>query len=353
MKIRVAIIGVGAIALESHLPTYRRLKHVEIVALCDQRIQIARQVASDFGIKKVYHDAGEMLSKEQLDFVDICTSPRSHAPISIQAMEAGCHVLVEKPMASNIEEANMMVDCSRKNHLKLCVLHQNLCNPVVMKARSLVESGVVGDLLSVDVGTYERKDSGMVEDENHWCHKLRGGIFYEILPHPIYLLQSFLKDLEPTCVLSAKLGDVKWMKVDELKVLVKAKNGLGSIVASCNPPIHGDTLDILGSKMVLRVDLWGRTMIALRPRGKSPLAAGMGNLRLSSQLFQVIGNTVVSALKLAMGRESAHYVFISRFVDSILKDIEPPTTAENARETLKILELICGQLDEPQSPLLK
>lgn len=343
-KVRIGLIGVGAIGLESHLPALHSFRNVEIAALCDQRIEAAQRVASHFGVKRVYGDAGELLSKERLDAVDICTSPRSHAPLAIRAMEAGCHVLIEKPMASGLEEADAMVGCARKHQVRLCVVHQNLCNPAVMKAKSMVESGIVGDLLNVEVGTYERRDSGMVLDENHWCHKLRGGIFYEILPHPIYLLQSFLDGLELVYVLGAKLGDVKWMKVDEVRVLAKGRNGIGSILASCNPPIHGDTLDILGSKMVLRVDLWGRTVIAMRPRGKSPLEVGLGNLRLSSQLLQVIGSTAASALKMARGRLSAHYVFISKFVDSILKDAPPPTTPEAARETLKILEEVCGQL---------
>ena len=345
MKIRIGLIGVGAIAVESHLPALRHLGHVEIAALCDQRIETARNVAADFGVKSVYSDAKEMLSKERLDAVDICTSPASHAPLSIEAMEAGCHVLIEKPMASNLEEADAMVDCSRKHRVKLCVLHQNLCNPVVMKARALAESGALGELLHVEAATYERRDSGMVLDENHWCHKLRGGIFYEILPHPIYLIQSFLKDLAPVCVLSAKLGDVRWMKADEVRVLVKARNGLGSIVASCNPPIHGDTLDILGSKMAIRADLWGRTLITLKARTKSPSAVGMGNLRLSLQLFNVIGATASSVIKTSRGKVSAHYAFISAFIDSILDNSEPPVTAEDGRATLRTLELICNQIE--------
>ena len=345
MKIRIGLIGVGAIAVESHLPALRHLGHVEIAALCDQRIEAARKVASDFGVKSVYGDAKEMLSKERLDAVDICTSPVSHAPLSIQAMEAGCHVLIEKPMASNLEEADAMVDCSRKHRVKLCVLHQNLCNPVVMKARALAKSGSLGELLHVEAATYERRDSGMVLEEHHWCHKLRGGIFYEIMPHPIYLIQSFLKNLVPTHVVSAKLGDVKWMKKDEVRVLVQGENGLGSILCSCNPPIHGDTLDILGSRMMLRADLWGRTLICLKPRDKSLLSVGMGNLRLSLQLFDVIGTTASNAIRTFRGKASAHYTFISRFIDSVLNNTKPPTTAEEARATLNTLELICRQIE--------
>lgn len=344
MKIRIGLIGVGAIAVESHLPALRHLGHVEIAALCDQRIETARKVASDFGVKSVYGDAKEMLSKERLDAVDICTSPASHAPLSIQAMEAGCHVLIEKPMASNLEEADAMVDCSHKQKVKLCVVHQNICNPVVIRAKQMVESGAVGQLLSINVGTFERRDGGMILVKDHWCHKLPGGIFYEILPHPIYVLQTFAKELNPVCVMGAKRADIPWMPVDELRVLLKGTS-LGLITASCNPPVHGDTLDILGTKMVLRGDLWGRTLLTQKTRTKSPVEVGVGNLQLSSQLFGVIGGTISSAIRMAWGVVSAHYVFISEFINSVLDETPPPTTPEEARETLRLLESICSQIE--------
>jgi predicted dehydrogenase len=260
-------------------------------------------------------------------------------------MEAGCHVLIEKPMASNIGEANAMVDCSRKNQVKLCVVHQNLCNPIVMRAKELVESGAVGRLLNVSVGTFERRDAGMVMAEDHWCHKLHGGIFYEILPHPIYLLQAFVRRLEPDCVLSAKLGDVPWMPVDEVRVLLRG-DSVGLIVASCNPPVHGDTLDILGTDMALRGDLWGRTLLMQKARTKSPFEVGIGNLQLSSQLFRIIGGTAKSAWQMAGGKVSAHYIFISKFIESILHEAPPPNTPEDARETLRLLESICDRIEK-------
>jgi predicted dehydrogenase len=344
MKLRIGVVGAGRITQESHLPVLKTLKKVEVAAICDQRISVAKEVASRFRVKSVFDDLAEMLLKEKLDVVDICTPPHTHASLSIQAMEAGCHVLVEKPMATSVHEADRMISSSKKHNVKLCVVHQNICNPVVMKAKRLVETGAVGDLLNVDVRTFERKDSEMCLNENHWCHTLPGGIFYEILPHPVYLLQSFLKDIKPVNVVSRKLGNVKWMKNDELRVLVEAENGLGSIVVSCNSPIHGDTFEILGSKKALRADLWGRTLITFKSRTQSSFSVGISNMHLGLQLFKVIGSTASTLLKTVRGNVSAHYAFISRFIDSISNNIEPPTTAENGRETVKILEEICKQL---------
>ena len=344
MKMRVGVVGVGEISMESHLPILKSLGSVELAAVCDRQVTIAKDVAARFGISRVYGDLGDMLLKENLDVVDICTPPRTHASLSIQAMEAGSNVLCEKPMAISVQEADQIVDSSRKNGVKFCVVHQNLCNPVVIKARELVASGAVGEILHVEARTYERRDSQLCQDRNHWCHKLPGGIFFEIIPHPVYLLQSFLKEAELVQVLGRKVGNREWMKNDELRVMVEGKNGLGAILCSCNSLIHSDTLDILGSEMELRADLWGRTMITYEPRTPSPKSIGISNLSLSLQLFKVLGSTASTVLKNLRGKAVAHYAFISKFIDSIAKNTDPPTTAQEARETVKLVDLICEQL---------
>jgi predicted dehydrogenase len=344
MKLKVGVVGVGEISIESHLPVLKRLGSVELAAVCDRQLAVAKDVAAKFGISRVYGDLGDMLLKEKLDVVDICTPPKTHASLAIQAMEAGCNVLCEKPMATSVQEADQIVDSSRKNGVKFCVAHQNLCNPVVIKARELVASGAIGKILHVEARTYERRDSTLCQDRNHWCHKLPGGIFYEIIPHPVYLLQSFLKEPELVQVLGRKVSNREWMKNDEVRVLAQGKNGLGSIICSCNSLIHSDTLDILGSEMELRADLWGRTMITYKPRTPSPKSIGTSNLDLSLQLFKVLGSTASTVLKNLRGKAVAHYAFISKFIDSIAKNTDPPTTAQEARETVKLVDLICEQL---------
>jgi len=346
MRLRIGVVGAGHIAMESHLPVFKNLKEVEIAAICDQRLPVAEEVASKFGVKSVFADMSEMLGKEKLDVADICTPPQTHAELSIQAMENGCNVLVEKPMATNIKDADRMINSSERNSVELCVVHQNLCNPAVVKARHLVESGTLGDLLSVDVQTFEMKDSETILNQNHWSHTLPGGIFFEILPHSIYLLQSFLEGATPVQILSRKLGSVKWIPKDEIRVLVEARNGIGSIGASCNSLIHGDRLDIIGTRKALSADLWGRTVLVPRPHTISSLSVGMSNVHLCLQLFKVIGSTASTFLKAIRNpvQVSAHYDFISKFINSIRNETEPPTTGEDGRETVKTLETICKQI---------
>lgn len=199
--LKIGLVGTGNIVRHRHLPAFKKMKDVKVSAICDKQESIARGVAEQFGIRHHHTRLSDML-KEELDIIDICTPPQTHASLAIEAMEAACHVLVEKPMAMNIKEVDEMFRVSKRKHLKLCVIHQNLFNPAVQEARRRVEKNFVGDLISVDVGTFVRRDNYMCLNGEHWCHKLPGGIFFEILPHPIYLLQAFSKGIEPTCVLT-------------------------------------------------------------------------------------------------------------------------------------------------------
>lgn len=345
--LKIGIVGGGHIIKHRHIPVFKKIKMVEISAICDMQESIAKSVAEQFGIPKSYNNLQEML-KEKLDVVDICTPPKTHFSLVIEALEAGCHVLVEKPLAMSVKDVDVLGDVARKNGVKLCVVHQNLFNPAVIAAKKLVENGSVGDVISVDVGTFVRRDNYMCTNGKHWCHTLPGGIFFEVLPHPVYLLQLFVKEATPFCVLTDKRSEFQWMKADELRVLVKGRSNIGSVVASCNSPFHGDTLDIFGTKQALRVDLWGRTVIKYKPRTENPMSVGKANLSMAFQLFGLLGANLSNMSRTIFGgvKVSAHYGFLLEFVKSILEDKKSPVSLDEARENVRIVEGICNQLNE-------
>lgn len=348
MKLKIGVVGGGHIVVHRHLPVYQKLADADVVSLCDKRDTVAKSVAERFGIERYYTDLSDMLKREKLDVVDVCTPPQTHLPLAIEAMESGCHVLVEKPLAMNVNDVNEMYNVAQKNGVKLCVVHQNLFNPVVRKAKRLVENGDAGEIISVDVGTFVRRDNPMCLNSNHWCHTLPGGVFFEVLPHPTYLLQLFVKEALPSCVVAEKLNEFPWMKADELKVLIAAKKSVGSVVASCNSPFHGDTLDISGTKMRLQVDLWGRSVIKHGQRTEDPVSVGKSNLYLASQLFGLLGADLTNMSRAVFGgvKVSAHFYFLKEFVNSILRDSDPPVSPHEARENVRVVENICNQIDD-------
>lgn len=333
-----------------HIPVFKKIRDVDVCAICDQQESVARSVAEQFEIRHYYTSLSEML-KEELDIIDICTPPQTHVSLAVDAMEAGYHVLVEKPLAMTVKEVDEMFRVSRREHVKLCVLHQNLFNPAFQKARRLVEEGTVGDLISVDVGTYVRRDDYMCVNGKHWCHRLPGGIFFELLPHPVYVLQVFLKNSKPVHVLTKKLGNFSWMKADEARALVDADNGVGSIVASCNSPFDGDTINILGTKTSLQVDLYGRYVIKYKSRTVNPYSVGKNNLSLASQFLSIIGATISNSFTKFSGgvKVSAHYGFLHEFIHSIQSGSRLPVSEDEARENVRIVETICERIDDSVS----
>lgn len=344
--LKIGVVGVGHIVRHRHIPIFKKIDNVEVFAICDKIESVAKEAARDFGVKNYFTNLSDML-KADVDVVDVCTPPATHFSLAIEAMEAGCHVLAEKPLGMTVKEVDEMYKVAKKNSVHLCVVHQNLYNPAFKKAFNMIREGVIGEVLGVDVGTFVRRDNYMCLNKEHWCHKLPGGIFFEILPHPVYLLQAFLRNIEPVGVLAEHFSDYSWMKADELKVLVTSRNGVGSIVASCNSPFHGDSLYVFGSKMCLQVDLWGRYVIKYKLRTEEPRSVGKNNLSLASQFLSLIGATVSNSITAVFGGEkvSAHYGFLKAFVKAIENERELPVSEEDAKENVRVVEAICRQID--------
>jgi len=344
--LKIGVVGGGHIVKHRHIPVFKKIKGVEVFAVCDKVETNAHDVAREFGIKHYFTDLSDML-RVGIDVVDICTPPLTHFSLAVEAMEAGCHVLVEKPLGMSVKEVNEMYDVAERKGVKLCVVHQNLFNPAFQRAFRMVKEGVVGDVLGVDVGTFIRRDNYMCLNSGHWCHNLPGGIFFEILPHPVYLLQTFFENIEPVYVLAKKLGNYSWMKADELRVLVEGDNGVGLVVASCNSPFHGDSIYVFGSKMCLQVDLWGRSVIKYKPRTEQPLSVGKGNLSLALQFLSLIRTTFSnSSTAIFRGeRVSAHYGFLEAFVRALKNDERLPVGEEDAKDNVRIVEAICRKIN--------
>ena len=125
-KLKIGIIGCGGIANNKHLPSIKQLKEVEVVAFCDIEIEKAKLSAEKFGTKDalVFEDYKELL-KEKLDAVHVCTPNNSHSEISVAALQAGCHVMCEKPMAKTTLEARKMVEAAKETKKILTIGYQN------------------------------------------------------------------------------------------------------------------------------------------------------------------------------------------------------------------------------------
>ena len=115
-KTRIGIIGCGGIANGKHMPALKKVADCEMVAFCDIIVERAEQAAEKYGTEdaKVYTDYKELLKDESIDVVHVLTPNRSHSVITVDSLEAGKHVMCEKPMAINSAEAKKMLDAANR-----------------------------------------------------------------------------------------------------------------------------------------------------------------------------------------------------------------------------------------------
>ena len=146
--VRVGIIGCGGIANGKHMPGLKSAPGVEMVAFCDIIIERAEKAKADYGTPdaKVYENYKELLEDKSIDVVHVCTPNRSHSFITVDALEAGKHVMCEKPMAINSEEAKKMLDAAKRTGKKLTIGYQNRQRPDSLWLKEETEKGTFGEI---------------------------------------------------------------------------------------------------------------------------------------------------------------------------------------------------------------
>ncbi|MFT4258941.1 Gfo/Idh/MocA family protein [Microbacterium sp.] len=186
--LRIGIIGTGGIA-DAHISAYRAFgAECEIVALADVIPGKAAQKAAAFGLSDAvaYDDPATMIARARLDVVSIATPPSTHAPLAIAALDAGIHVLVEKPMAPSLEECDAMLAAQERSGRLLSVVAQNRFRDDLAALKAVVDSGLLGAISHVRIdsawwrglpyydlwwrGTWEKEGGGCTL--NHAIHHI-------------------------------------------------------------------------------------------------------------------------------------------------------------------------------------
>ncbi len=344
-KLRAAILGAGLISGKKHIPAFLRLKdRVELVALCDVNRASAEKFAAQFGIPKVYTDLNELLLREKPDLIDICTPPRTHAPLALQAIRQGCHVLIEKPMAMSAAECDEIVDQAREAGVKVCVAHSDLFYDSFMRARKLVAEGAIGDFRGMRILLSTPTDY-MTSRPDHWAHKLPGGVFGESGPHVVYMTLAFINPILDVSVQAKKILDYPWSRYEDYRIELAGETAISSIALVYTTNQWMAAVDIFGSKGTLRADLQNQSLVHYNQTSLRPWRVGRSLVGGAIQnLWTACGNTV----RYATGRiRSTHERLLEGFVDSIQTGQPAPVPGEDGREAVRVMNLIVEELDSP------
>ena len=147
-KVRIGVVGCGGIANGKHMPNLAKIPEVEMVAFCDIIPERAEKAAKKFGTEdaKTYTDYKELIKDETIDVIHVCTPNRSHSFITIDSLEAGKHVMCEKPMAKTYAEAKAMYEASVRTGKLLSIGYQNRQCGENLYAKAVCDAGEIGEI---------------------------------------------------------------------------------------------------------------------------------------------------------------------------------------------------------------
>jgi predicted dehydrogenase len=339
-KHNVAIVGCGVIA-QTHLRTLKRLDSVEVVAVCDSDEKRAFTTSKEWKIDHYYTDFSKMLDNESISILSILTPPSSHASLAIEAIKRGINVVIEKPLTMTTKEADAIINALKESRAKMTVVYHYLFSKAMLKSLSLIREQRIGEVLNVDINVLENpREDPMTSDPNHWSHKLFGGRFGEMLPHPVYVLQSILgNDLRTQDILVSKRGNVPWMPHDQLLAILQCEKGYGSIYVSFDSPRESVIADVYGTKGILRIDLTSQIVLQSGSRSVRKFSIGRDSLIQASRLTLLTMKNALEYLFHETGDISNVYTM---FIECIEKEsLEPVVTPHMAYNTVRIVEEIC------------
>jgi len=204
--INCAVIGCGGFSRYRHLPSYKALKRASLVAICDLSAKKARQAKKDYGAQWWTTDFKNILKSDDIQMIDIATSNDSHAHLTVAALKAGKHVLVQKPMATTIADAKRMLECSQKSKVKLCVYMEMRSWLEIQETKRIIEKGCLGKIIGIHSRAAQR--GGLELPKNAWRRSLQatgGGSFIQLSIHHLDILRLILGETVRVTALSKTL----------------------------------------------------------------------------------------------------------------------------------------------------
>lgn len=346
--LKVGLVGTGFIATQKHLPAWRRVGDLaKVIVLCDADRERGRKVASQFRLPAAYEDFQTMLDKERPDIVDICTPPRTHSVLAVQALRAGAHVLIEKPMAVSLEECDAILAAATETGRKVCVGHSDLFYPAFIKARKLVQQGEIGEfrgmriLLSTPVGY-------MTSKADHWSHQLPGGVIGESGPHVVYLTLAFIRLICDIRIHAYKvLKEFPWSQYEDYRLDLVGEKAVSTVTLVYATNQWAAQMEIWGDNGFLQLDLESQALVRYNRRELTPAAIG---LSASSRAAQIAGSLIGMTTRFVMGSfQSTHDRLIREFCKSIRNGTEPPVTAQEGREAVRVMKMIVERLQQAKA----
>ena len=258
-KFRGAVVGYGFIMDKGHAAGYRQRGDVDVVAIADISADRRAAAAAAWPQARIYADHTSLLAAEagHLDFIDIATPPSDHAAITHAALDAGLHVLCEKPLAATIEEARAMLRHATRVERVIYPCHNYKHAPVIKAVRGVLDSGRIGKVHLVTLQTFrDTHAKGVPGWRTDWRRERRysgGGIAMDHGSHTFYLAFEWLRAY-PTAITARAVTMGPFDTEDDFSCSLRFPTGVASAHLSWNAGVRKVMYTLHGERGAIRVE---------------------------------------------------------------------------------------------------
>ena len=250
-NINIAIVGLGSIA-EYHLRSFSNLPDVNLRAVMSRKKESVDRVMNKYGVEKGFRNYDELLADDKTNAIVLCTPNNLHFEMAKSALNAGKHVLVEKPVASSMEEAKELCHIAEKNKGILMVAMTARFTPQYLKSFHAIRKGEIGDIIQIIIRWFENKTIGINwEKKKVPVDKKTSTVLYQ---HGSHMLDASLWFINEQIEEVYAVGSKRQVLNDDVSILVKTKKG--KIITSTHSfnslqKIHD--MVVLGTKGVIEI----------------------------------------------------------------------------------------------------
>ncbi len=343
-KLKTAILGCGKVA-HIHAAGLQKIEESDFTAVWSRTPEHAERFAEQYKVK-AYSDIKTMVAEAGVNAVIICTPHPFHADGAIQAMEAGAHVLIEKPLASSLKDCDIMLEAAEKAGVKIGMISQRRLYEPVIRVKGAIEEGKIGTPIIGTIQMLGWRDKPYYDSDawrGTWQYE-GGGVLVNQAPHQLDILQWYMGPIDQVFGLWRNLNH-PYIEVEDTAVaIIKFKNGaIGNILVSNSQKpgifgkvhVHGDN----GASVGVQTD-GGAMFIAGMSTVAEPPINDLWTVPGEEKMLKSWQDDDARTFAAINATEHYHHLQIRDFLQSIIEDRDPMVTGKEGRKTVELFTAI-------------
>ncbi len=335
---KIGLIGCGIIA-QTHVGILKKIQPHAHISVCDLNLDFARQFAGKIGAQGgAYSSIDNLLENEKPDTIHIMTPVMAHFEAAKKALEAGCHVYLEKPLTESPAEYNQLQALAKEKNRVLAAGYSTLGMPVVMQAKALIDSGEFGRLIAVHCDFMCAWGGNSVPDgrADHWAYASKGGVLQNMVDHPASLVVDVMERVDNYQYHYGQRNILPYDCPDLLHISMQNEDQIGSFTLSLG---HGNGHRVANyylEKGTITIDMTRQVISVIRGSGPPGMVK-----KISSSLstgWSIAFGSVFNIVKVITGKlRKAHGIFT--LVENFYHTVE-------GKDRLLVKEQVVSQMTE-------